>query len=159
MRVFARPLPSRPRPSARLAAMMAQERREGLTSASTYARFAGKVASRAAQLRKMLLTFRSRGKALAGYGAPGRGNTLLGYSKINRDILPYIVDASPSRQGRFTPGTHIPILPPDEFQRNPPDYALMLAWSYFREILSRERTFVRRGGKFIVPLPDLRVVP
>jgi hypothetical protein len=107
----------------------------------------------------MLLTFRSRGKALAGYGAPGRGNTLLGYSKINRDILPYIVDASPSRQGRFTPGTHIPILPPDEFQRNPPDYALMLAWSYFREILSRERTFVRRGGKFIVPLPDLRVVP
>ncbi|HKZ63068.1 MAG TPA: class I SAM-dependent methyltransferase [Thermoplasmata archaeon] len=159
IRVIARPASSPHRPSRRLAAMMARERREGLTSAATYARFARRVASRGARLRKLLLTLKARGKALAGYGAPGRGNTLLGYSRIDQEILPYIVDASPSRHGRFTPGTHIPILPPSEFRRSPPDYALLLAWSYHREILSRERPFVRGGGKFIVPLPNLRVVP
>jgi hypothetical protein len=93
---------------------------------------------------------------VVGYGAPGRGNTLLGYAKIDRGLLPYIVDASPSRSGRFTPGTHIPILPVDEFRKDPPDVALLLAWSYRREILSKETAFLRGGGRFLVPLPRLR---
>ncbi len=159
IRIFARPWTSSHPPSRRLAGMLARERREGLASASTYVRFGKKVASHGARLRGTLVRLQSRGKTLAGYGAPGRGNTLLCHSRIGRDLLPYIVDASPSRYGRFTPGTHIPILPPDEFRKNPPDYALMLAWSYYREIVSKERSFVRGGGRFIVPLPELRVVP
>jgi len=159
IRIFARPWTSSHPPSRRLTGMLARERREGLASASTYVRFGKKVASHGARLRGTLVRLQSRGKTLAGYGAPGRGNTLLCHSRIGRDLLPYIVDASPSRHGRFTPGTHIPILPPDEFRKNPPDYALMLAWSYYHEIVSKERSFVRGGGRFIVPLPELRVVP
>jgi hypothetical protein len=114
------------------------------------------VAGHAATLHGSLTKLRDEGKSLAGYGAPGRGNTLLCYAKIDRGLLPYVVDASPSRYGRFTPGTHIPILPVDEFRKGPPDVALMLAWSYYREILSTETAFLRGGGKFLVPLPRLR---
>jgi hypothetical protein len=115
------------------------------------------VAGHATTLHGSLTKLRDEGKSLAGYGAPGRGNTLLCYAKIDRGMLPYIVDASPSRYGRFTPGTHIPILPVDEFRKHPPDVALMLAWSYAREILSTETAFLRGGGKFLVPLPRLRL--
>ncbi len=159
IRVYARSSKTAPISSRRLAFMLARERKEGLRSPLTYERFGRRVASHATRLRETLVRLRSRGKDLAGYGAPGRGNTLLCYARIDRDLLPYIVDASPSRYGRFTPGTHIPILPPEEFHSNPPDYALMLAWSYCREIVSKERAFTRKGGRFIIPLPRLRVLP
>ena len=158
LRVFARPTSAAPPRSDRLVRMLARERREGLTLPSTYARFGRKVARHAQDLRAMLARLRSRGKSLAGYGAPGRGNTLLNYARIGPDLLEYIVDASPSRFGRFTPGTHIPIVPPERFEEAPPDCALMLAWSYYREIVAKERAFLRGGGRFLVPLPRLRIV-
>src|SRR5207245_9114301 len=120
--------------------------------------FDGPVALRWVRPRQALAKLASEGKSVAGYAAPGRCNTLLGYAKIDRGLLPFIVDASPSRYGRFTPGTHIPILPVDEFRNHPPDVGLMLAWSYHREILSKETAFVRGGGRFLVPLPRLRFV-
>ena len=138
--------------------MLSRERREGIGAPSTYEGFAQRVAAHAMTLREALTKIRAEGKSVAGYGAPGRGNTLLCYAKVDRGLLPYIVDASPSRYGRFTPGTHIPILPVDEFRKHPPDVALMLAWSYHREILSSETAFVRGGGRFLVPLPRLRFV-
>ena len=158
IRVHARRSDARPRPTPRLGSMLSQERREGIGAPSTYEGFAQRVAAHAVTLREALTKIRAEGKSAAGYGAPGRGNTLLCYAKVDRGLLPYIVDASPSRYGRFTPGTHIPILPVDEFRKHPPDVALMLAWSYHREILSTETAFVRGGGRFLVPLPRLRFV-
>lgn len=159
IRVYARRSDSAPRRSRRLASMLAREHREGLGKASTYVEFADRVSVHASTLRQALVKLRTEGASLAGYGAPGRGNTLLCYAKIDRGLLPFIVDASPSRYGRFTPGTHIPILPEDEFREKPPDVALMLAWSYHREILAKEQGYVRAGGRFLVPLPRLRFVP
>jgi SAM-dependent methyltransferase len=158
IRVHARRSDARPRPTAKLASMLSRERRAGIGAPATYAAFAQRVAAHAATLREALGKLRAEGKSVAGYGAPGRGNTLLCYAKIDRGLLPYIVDASPSRYGRFTPGTHIPILPADEFRKHPPDVALMLAWSYRREITSTETAFLRGGGRFLVPLPRLRFV-
>ncbi len=159
IRVYARRCESPPRPSRRLASMLAREVRERLRSPGTYERFGRRVASHATRIHERLARLRERGRVLAGYGAPGRGNTLLCYARIDRSLLEYLVDASPSRHGRFTPGSHIPILPPEEFHANPPDVALMLAWSYFREIVSKEHAFTRAGGRFLVPLPTLRYVP
>jgi len=159
IRILARRSDSSPRPSRRVGLMLARERREGLGSPAMYERFGRRVADHARRLRKTLVQLQQRGRTLAGYGAPGRGNTLLCYARIERDLLAYIVDASPSRYGRFTPGTHIPIFPPEEFRARPPDYALMLAWSYYREIISKERSFTRKGGRFVIPLPRLRIVP
>ncbi len=159
IRVYARRSDAVPAPSRRLASVLARERRERLGSPATFDRFARQVASSATKLRSTLVSLRSKGKTLAGYGAPGRGNTLLCYARIDRKILGFLVDASPSRYGRFTPGSHIPILPLDAFHADPPDVALMLAWSYDKEILDKERPFTRAGGRFLVPLPRLRFVP
>ena len=158
IRVHARRSDARPRPTGKLVSMLSREHEERIGTPSTYGAFAQRVASHGVAFREALTKLRSEGKSVAGYGAPGRGNTLLGYAKIDRGLLPFIVDASPSRYGRFTPGTHIPILPVDEFRNHPPDVGLMLAWSYHREILSKETAFVRGGGRFLVPLPRLRFV-
>lgn len=158
IRVEARLDPAVPR-SRRLTSLLSSEQRGRLRSPSTYERFGVRVASHALRLHDTLVRLRDRGKHLAGYGAPGRGNTLLCYARIDHRLLEYLVDASPSRQGRFTPGTHIPILPTTAFRARPPDVALLLAWSYAREVLANERGYTRSGGRFLVPLPRMRYVP
>jgi hypothetical protein len=93
-----------------------------------------------------------------GYGAAGRGNTLLNFCRIDSSSLEYIVDESPERQRYYTPGTYIRIVEPAVFRANYPDYALMLAWSYKEQILEKEKEFIKRGGKFIMPFPEIKVV-
>jgi hypothetical protein len=82
---------------------------------------------------------------------------MLCYCGIDTSFLNYLVDASPARYGRYTPGTHIPIYPIEKFRHNPPDIALMLAWSYQTEILHNEQSFTHKGGKWIIPLPEPRI--
>jgi hypothetical protein len=92
-----------------------------------------------------------------GYGAPGKGNTLLNYCGIRTDFLDYTVDRSPIKQGTFTPGTHIPILDPSEIQSSKPDLVLILPWNLHQEI-SEGASYIREwGGKFVVPIPEVRV--
>ena len=121
--------------------------------------FATKVHSHKKKLIDFLLRLQSQNKKIVGYGAAGRGNTLLNVNGISIQILPYIVDESPERFGRFTPGTHIPIVRPEVFRKDNPDYALLLAWSYADTVLDKEMEFLKKGGKFIIPLPTIKILP
>lgn len=125
----------------------------------TYSAFAGEVNLIKDTLVNLLTQLRARGKRITGYGAPAKGNTLLNYCKIGPELLEYLSDTTPFKQGKFSPGMHIPVVSPDVFHEDPPDYALMLPWNYKDEILRKEQKFMKDGGKFIVPIPKPEVVP
>jgi hypothetical protein len=105
-----------------------------------------------------LLTARAEGKTVVGYGAPGKGNTLLNHCGIRSDLISYTVDRSPHKQGWFLPGTHIPILAPEQIAADRPDYVLVLPWN-LRAELSEQLSYVREwGGRLVFPIPTLEVV-
>ena len=106
-------------------------------------------------IKRLLLGIKKSGSRIVGYGAGGRANTFLSTCGIGNDILDYIVDESLERQGRFTPGTHIPIVSPEIFRKDSVKYVLLLAWNYKKEIIKKERAFVKNGGKFIVSFPGI----
>ncbi|MGI5214994.1 methyltransferase C-terminal domain-containing protein, partial [Plantactinospora sp. CA-290183] len=109
-------------------------------------------------LLDFLLTARAQGRRVVGYGAPGKGNTLLNHCAIRADLLEYTVDRSPQKQGRFLPGTHIPIHAPERIARDRPDYVLVLPWNLRTEI-STQLAYVRHwGGRLVFPIPALEVV-
>jgi len=115
----------------------------------------------AMETKRKLLTFlidaKKRGKRVVGYGAPGKGNTLLNYCGIRADFLDFTVDANPYKQGKFTPGTRIPILAPAAIREARPDYVLILPWN-LKEEIAREAAYIREwGGKFVVPIPEVSV--
>ena len=111
------------------------------------------------KLLSFLIDARSRGKSVAGYGAPGKGNTLLNYCGIRTDFLDYTVDRNPVKQGNFLPGTRIPICPPEKIRETRPDYLLILPWNLKDEIIA-QNAFIREwGGQFVVPLPETKVYP
>jgi hypothetical protein len=107
---------------------------------------------------RFLIDAREAGKTIVGYGAPGKGNTLLNYCGIRTDFLDYTVDRSPHKQGRYTPGTHIPILSPDRIRETKPDYVLILPWNLAAEITAQCSYIREWGGKFVVPIPSVRVL-
>lgn len=107
------------------------------------------------KLIKIILNLKNSGNKIVGYGASGRGNTLLNYCGIDINQIDYIVDESSERQGKFTPGTHIPIVAPEVFKKDKVDYVLLLAWNYKSEIFKKEFKFIKNGGKFIVPFPRI----
>ncbi len=95
---------------------------------------------------------------MVGYGAPGKGNTLLNHCGIRTDFIDFTVDRNPYKQGKYLPGTHIPIRHPDQLREAQPDYVLILPWNIHEEIV-RQLSYVREwGGKFVVPIPDVRVI-
>ena len=109
-------------------------------------------------LLQCLISAKNEGKTIVGYGAPAKGNTLLNYSGIRTDFLDYTVDANPHKQNLFLPGTHIPIKHPDQIRIDKPDYILILPWNIKKEIME-QLSFAREwGGKFIVPIPEVRVI-
>jgi D-mycarose 3-C-methyltransferase len=110
------------------------------------------------ELVETLTVLKKLGKRIVGYGAPAKGNTLLNYCKIGPKFLDYLIDTTPAKQGKYSPGMHIPVVSPEKFYKDPPDYALMLAWNYKEEILKKESKFIENGGKFIVPIPEPEVV-
>jgi hypothetical protein len=130
----------------------------GLGDPKVYADFAADVSRLRSDLRDLLLSLKSQGKRIVGYGAPGKSTTLLNYCGIDHTILDYIIDSTPIKQGRYTPGTRIPIVHPQRLREDPPDYALLMAWNYADAILENERAMRDRGVKFIVPVPTLRIV-
>jgi len=98
------------------------------------------------------------GAGLAAYGASAKGSTLLTYCGIGRETLDFVVDRSTVKQGLFTPGTHLEILPPEALVERRPDYVLMLTWNFAEEILEQQATYRKRGGRFIIPVPEPAVV-
>lgn len=158
MRVYARPK-GNGKISESVRNLLKTERDMGLDRLDTYLEFSERVREQKRRLMGLLRELKNDGKKIIGYGAPGRGNTLLNYCGIDTGILDYLIDMSPLRQGTYTPGTHIPVFPPEKMKNDKPDYALMLAWSYMSEIVKKEQDFIRGGGKFIIPLPEVKIIP
>lgn len=121
-------------------------------------RFGDQVETRRQTLRKLVVDLKRGGARVVAYGAAGRSTILLNFCGLGPDLVEYVVDMSPLRFGKFVPGVSVPIVSPDTFHEHPPDYAVMTAWNYEPEIVSKERAFLSSGGRFIVPLPDVRVV-
>ena len=138
--------------------LRARELSLGFDSLKTYQNFAEQVRTTKRKILSLLIDLKNRGKSIVGYGAPGKGNTLLNYCGIRTDLLSYTVDRSPHKQGRYTPGTHIPILTPDRIRETRPDYVFILPWNLKDEICS-QMSFVREwGGQFIVPIPEPQIL-
>jgi hypothetical protein len=140
-------------------ALVAREHDAGLRDLATYAAFAEKVKETKRRLLEFLIGAKRAGKSVVGYGAPGKGNTLLNYCGIRTDFLDYTVDRNPYKHGRFLPGTHIPVLPPERITETRPDYVLILPWNLRDEVM-KQMAFIRGwGGQFVVPIPEVRVYP
>jgi hypothetical protein len=138
--------------------LLADEEREGLRSPERYVRFAEKVEESKRALLDLLIELRRERKRVVGYGAPGKGNTLLNYCGIRTDFLDYTVDRNPYKHGLFTPGTHIPIHPVERIAETRPDYVLVLPWNLVDEIASQLAYVGEWGAKLIVPIPVATVI-
>ena len=125
----------------------------------TYAAFTEQVHETKRRLLEFLINVKRAGKHIAGYGAPGKGNTLLNYCGIRTDSLDYTVDRNPYKHGRFLPGTHIPIHAPEKIRQTRPDYVLILPWNLKDEIMEQVSYIREWAGQFVVPIPDVKVYP
>jgi len=135
-----------------------RELERGLDRLDTYASFEKRVKETKRQLLQFLVSAKNAEKRIAGYGAPGKGNTLLNYCGIRTDFLEYTVDRSPHKQGRYTPGTHIPILAPEHIMATKPDYVLILPWNLKDEIMEQQKNIRAWGGRFVVPIPRVEIL-
>jgi hypothetical protein len=138
--------------------LLAREDAEGLTDPECYHRFAVRVAESKSALLALLISLRRDGRQVVGYGAPGKGNTLLNYCGIRTDFLDYTVDRNPYKHGRFTPGTHIPIHPPERIAETRPDAIVILPWNLAPEISAQLAYAADWGAKLIVPVPTATIV-
>jgi len=143
--------------TSRVAKLKAQEEAYGLSSLGCYRSFSEKVKKTKRELLRCLIGAKDAGKSIVGYGAPGKGNTLLNYCGIGTDFLEYTVDRNPYKHGRFTPGTHIPIYPPDKIGETRPDYVLILPWNLTNEIMQQMVHIREWGGQFIIPVPEAKI--
>ncbi len=135
------------------------EREDGLDNLTTYRTFSNRVKETKLALWRFFLEARREGKTVAGYGAPAKGNTLLNYCGIGPDLLPYTVDRSPHKQGLYLPGTRIPIAAPERIMETRPDYILILPWNLQDEILAQMAEVRNWGAKFVVPIPEVKILP
>lgn len=158
VRMWARPQKVAGRPSARVAEALATEAAAGLSTLDGYAGFAAAVRRVRAELLHFLLDAAEAGKSVVGYGAPGKGNTLLNYCGVRPDLLRYTVDRNPYKHGRFTPGTRIPIHPVEQIDTDRPDYILVLPWNLRTEITEQLHHISEWGGQLVFPIPRLEVV-
>ena len=158
LRVYAAHASEGREPAPAVAELIARERREGLLDPDRYARFAHEVEESKRALLELLIEQRRAGKQVVGYGAPGKGNTLLNYCGIRTDFLDYTVDRNPYKHGRYTPGTHIPIVPPERIAETRPDAIVILPWNLAREIAEQLAYTKAWGASLIVPIPIATVL-
>jgi hypothetical protein len=160
LRVYARHTEDTAKPvTQRVVELARREEAAGLSARAYYTSFAERVEETKRALLEFLIAAKRAGKTIVGYGAPGKGNTLLNYCGIRTDFLDYTVDRSPYKQGKFLPGTRIPIHPPERLRETQPDYVLILPWNLKDEILE-QLAYVREwGGRFVVPIPTVKVLP
>ena len=159
LRIYARHAENDALPiSDRVAALRRAEVDDGFLTLARYGGFAEQVKATKRRLLAFLVDAKARGAKVVGYGAPGKGNTLLNYCGIRTDFIDFTVDANPYKQGKFTPGTRIPILAPERIREARPDYVLILPWNLKDEI-STAAAYIREwGGRFVVPIPEVRVL-
>lgn len=144
--------------SAQVRKLFKLEKEIGILSPQTYLKFRRKVDKVRHELVQLLWGLRLKNKQIVGYGASAKGNVLLNYCRIGPETLDYIVDSIPYKQGKFTPGMHIPIHPEAKLLEEQPDYTLLLAWNFADEIIKKQAEYHKKGGKFILAIPKLRIV-
>lgn len=158
IRLWARPAEIAGEASTKVTDVLAREKAAGLHELAGYVEFSDRVAKVRRELLRFLIDAAEQGQTVVGYGAPGKGNTLLNHCGIRPDLLAYTVDRNPYKHGRFTPGTRIPILPPERIALDEPDYVLILPWN-LRDELTRQLSYVGDwGGRLVFPIPHLDVV-
>jgi methylation protein EvaC len=144
--------------SPRVAEQLEKERTAGLLNAAAYEAFGVNCERSRRQLRELLVTLKREGKRVAGYAATSKSTTILNYCGITPDLLSYISDTTPIKQGKYSPGMHIPILPYEAFVEDYPDYALLFGWNHRAEIMAKERPFRAAGGRWIVYVPEVQII-
>ncbi len=160
IRIYARHQEDTSKPAGRrVLEMRDRELAAGFDRMETYSTFGEKVKESKRRLLEFFIQAKRSGKRVAGYGAPGKGNTLLNYCGIRTDFLDFTVDRNPYKQGKFLPGTHIPILTPDKLLEARPDYVLILPWNFKDEIIKQMAEIREWGGKFVVPIPTVEIIP
>jgi SAM-dependent methyltransferase len=158
LRVYARPEENGGEPTERVKAVLAAEEAAGLHTVAGHEGFAPAVLKIKSELLDFLLVAAREGRSVAGYGAPGKGNTLLNHCGIRTDLVSYTVDRSAFKQGKYLPGTHIPIYPPERLAQSRPDYILVLPWN-LRDEISQQLSYVGSwGGKLVFPIPELEII-
>jgi SAM-dependent methyltransferase len=158
LRVYLTHQLSERQPARAVTDMLARERDLGFLNIATYASFAEKARRTKRKLLTFLIKAKDEGRKICGYGAPGKGNTLLNYCGIGTDFLDFTVDRNPYKHGRFTPGMHIPICDVSAIDAAKPDYILILPWNLRHEIVQQMRYVGNWGGKFVVPIPEVEVI-
>lgn len=142
----------------RIETLLEEEISWGVPNVEFYAKFSKKVEVLKRELLSLLKKLKSQGKHIAVYGASAKSTTLLNYFGIGKETIDYVVDRATAKQGHFTPGMHLEILPPEKLMEDRPDYTLLLAWNFANEVLAQQDAYRKSGGRFIIPIPELKVV-
>lgn len=148
----------RNKPTNAVAKIISNEEQGGAFDLERLKRFSDEVMAHRQKLVNLLRTLKSEGRTLAGVSAPAKGMTLLNFCGIGADLLDFITEKSKLKIGRYTPGAHIPVLPDPELVSRQPDYALLLAWNFADEIMANLSEYREKGGKFIIPIPEPKIV-
>jgi SAM-dependent methyltransferase len=138
--------------------LVSLEIKKGLNEETVYRIFAERIGKLKKDLVNLLQKLKSENKKVIGYGAAAKGNTLLNYYNIRPELIEFIADLSPMKQNKFTPGTHIPVYSPEKIYESKSDYMLILAWNFTDEIMKQQHKFKEKGGKFITPIPEVKVI-
>lgn len=158
LRIYARHTENEALPvTKRVIDLRAREQHAGLDTIDAYSAYDEQVKETKRKILEFLIKARREGKAVAGYGAPGKGNTLLNYCGIRTDFIDYTVDRNPYKHGRLLPGTHIPIFPPEKIAETRPDYVFILPWNLKDEIMGQLEYIREWGGQFVVPIPQIKI--
>ena len=146
------------KPKASFTRFMKREKSLGLNDFKSFARFSKKVLDNKNKTLKLLAKLKSENKKIVGYGAPAKGSTLLNFYGIGKETIDYVIDTTSIKQGLFMPGVHLPIYPPEKLFESKPDYILLLAWNYADAILKKEKNLRDGGVKFIIPVPEVKII-